>query len=111
MTIDIGDVSVSIPTHISNWVHENSDNKTEFDGMIESIMYAVKKFYKEKYKPNPYQKVYEEQVKEYMELGHTKEQADVLISYLIDKQWEEAEKEYKSTLNSLMDLLKAEKDK
>lgn len=54
MTIDIGDVSVSIPTYISNWAKENDDNRTEFNGMIDSIMYAVKKFYKEKYKPNPY---------------------------------------------------------
>lgn len=41
MTINIGDVNVSVPNGISDWVHQNDDNKTEFDGMIESIMYAV----------------------------------------------------------------------
>ena len=62
MTINIGDVNVSVPNGISDWVHQNDDNKTEFDGMIESIMYAVKTFYKNKYKPNPYQEIYERQV-------------------------------------------------
>ena len=51
MTIDIGGISVSIPTRISDWVHESADNKTEFDGMIESIMYAVKNFIKKNIKP------------------------------------------------------------
>ena len=62
MTINIGDVNVSVPNGISDWVHQSDDNKTEFDGMIESIMYAVKTFYKNKYKPNPYQEIYERQV-------------------------------------------------
>ena len=48
MTINIGDVSVSIPNGISDWVHQSDDNKTEFNGMIESMMYAVKTFYKNK---------------------------------------------------------------
>ena len=51
MTINIGEINISVPNGISDWVHQNSDNKTEFDGMIESIMYAVKTFYKNKYKP------------------------------------------------------------
>ena len=84
MTIDIGDISVSIPTAISNWAKESEDNRTEFDGMIDSIMYAVKKFYKEKYKPNPYQELYEKQVKECLLKGRTKEQADQLIKNMID---------------------------
>ena len=37
--------------------------------MIESMMYAVKTFYKNKYKPNPYQEIYEQQVKELMGLN------------------------------------------
>ena len=94
MTIEIGDVSVSIPTYISNWAKENSDNRTEFDGMIESIMYAVKKFYKEKYKSNPYQEIYEEQVKECMDLGTTREEADTLIKYLIESVRKEMEKDF-----------------
>ena len=84
MTIDIGDISVSIPTAISNWAKKSEDNRTEFDGMIDSIMYAVKKFYKEKYKPNPYQELYEKQVKECLLKGRTKEQADQLIKNMID---------------------------
>lgn len=46
MTIDISGVSVSIPNGISDWIHQSEDNKTEFDGMLQSIMYAVKMFYK-----------------------------------------------------------------
>ena len=46
MTINIGEINVSIPNGISDWVHQNDDNKTEFDGMIEALMYAVKTFYK-----------------------------------------------------------------
>ena len=46
-----------------------------------------------------------------MSLGKTKEEADLFISDMINKEWEKSEKEYKNTLNSLMDLLKAEKDK
>ena len=84
MTIRIGEVSVSIPNGISDWVHQNDDNKTEFDGMIESIMYAVKKFYKNKYKPNPYQEIYEQQVKEFMDLGcGSREDVDKYITELI----------------------------
>ena len=79
MTIDISGISVSIPNHISDWVKENEDNKSEFYGMIDSIMYAVKTFYKNKYKPNPYQEIYEEQVKELIDLGGTKEEADMWI--------------------------------
>ena len=41
MTINIGEINVSVPNGISDWVHQNDDNKTEFDGMIESLMYAV----------------------------------------------------------------------
>ena len=33
MTITIGEINVSIPNGISDWVHQNSDNETEFDGM------------------------------------------------------------------------------
>ena len=69
MTINIGEINVSVPNGISDWVHQNDDNKTEFDGMIESLMYAVKTFYKNKYKPNPYQEIYEQQVKELMGLN------------------------------------------
>ena len=39
MTITIGEINVSIPNGISDWVHQNDDNKTEFDGMIESMRY------------------------------------------------------------------------
>ena len=84
MTINIGNISVSIPNGISDWVHQSDDNKTEFDGMIESIMYAVKTFYKNKYKPNPYQEMYERQVKEFMDLNcGSREEADKYITELI----------------------------
>ena len=84
MTITIGEVNVSIPNAISDWVHQNDDNKTEFDGMIESMMYAVKTFYKNKYKPNPYQEIYENQVKEFIDLGcGSREEADKYIAELI----------------------------
>lgn len=84
MTINISGVSVSIPNHISDWIKENEDNKTEFYGMLDSIMYAVKTFYKNKYKPNPYQEIYEEQVKEFINLGcGSREEADKWITELI----------------------------
>ena len=38
MTITIGEINVSIPNGISDWVHQNNDNETEFNGMIESMM-------------------------------------------------------------------------
>ena len=108
MTIDIGGISVSIPNGISNWVHQNNDNKTEFDGMIESIMYAVKTFYKNKYKPNPYQEIYEEQVKEFIDLGcGSREEADKWITELIkfsDKRTNEQCD--KNGTNTLINLIK-----
>lgn len=84
MTITIGEINVSIPNGISDWVHQNNDNETEFNGMIESMMYAVKTFYKNKYKPNPYQEIYEQQVKELMGLNcESREDADKYIKELI----------------------------
>ena len=113
MTINIGDVSVSIPNAISDWVHQNDDNKTEFDGMIESIMYAVKKFYKNKYKPNPYQEIYEQQVKEFMDLGcGSREEADKWITELIKfsdrKTNEQCDKD---GTNALINLIKVMNNK
>lgn len=113
MTISIGEFSVSIPNGISDWVHENDDNKTEFDGMVESIMYAVKKFYKNKYKPNPYQEIYEQQVKEFMDLGcGSREEADKWITELIkfsDKRTNEQCN--KDGTNILINLIKAMNNK
>lgn len=82
MTINIGDVSISIPTTISNWVKESEDNRTEFDGMIQSMMYAVNKVMKERnhVTPNPYQPLYEVQLEIGKESGMTKEQVDNWIS-------------------------------
>jgi hypothetical protein len=108
MTIDISGVSVSIPNGISDWVHENEDNKTEFEGMLQSIMYAVKTFYKNKYNPNPYQEIYEQQVKEFMDLGcGSREDADRYITELIkfsdkrtNEQWD------KDGTNALINLIK-----
>lgn len=113
MTIDISGVSVSIPNHISDWIKENEDNKTEFYGMLDSIMYAVKTFYKNKYKPNPYQEIYEQQVKEFMELGcGNREDADKYITELIkfsDKRTNEQCD--KDGTNALINLIKAMKNK
>ena len=109
MTIDIGGISVSIPNAISDWVHQNDDNKTEFNGMIESIMYAVKSFYKNKYKPNPYQEIYEEQVKEFIDLGcGSKEDADECIRKLIKSSHDDMNKQCdKDGTNALINLIKA----
>lgn len=113
MTIDISGVSISIPNAISDWAHESDDNRTEFDGMIESIMYAVKKFYKNKYKPNPYQEIYEQQVKEFMDLGcGSREEADKWIIELIkltDKRTNEQCD--KDGINALINLIKAMNNK
>ena len=107
MTINIGEVSVSIPNAISDWVHQNDDNKTEFDGMIDSIMYTVKTFYKNKYKPNPYQEIYEEQVKELIDLGCTKEEADMWIKKLIDSSYRKMNETCdKDGTNALLELFK-----
>ena len=107
MTITIGEINVSIPNGISDWVHQNDDNKTEFDGMIESMMYAVKTFYKNKYKPNPYQEIYEQQVKEFIDLGcGGREEADKYIAELIkfsDKRTnEQCDKDGTNTLINLI---------
>lgn len=106
MTIDISGISVSIPNHISDWAKENEDNKTEFYGMIDSIMYAVKTFYKNKYKPNPYQEIYEEQVKEFIDLGGTKE-ADMWIKKLIESSYRKMNELCdKDGTNALLELFK-----
>ena len=113
MTINIGNISVSIPNGISDWVHQNDDNKTEFDGMIESMMYAVKTFYKNKYKPNPYQEIYEEQVKEFIDLGcGSREDADECIRKLIKSSYDNMNKQCdKDGTNALINLIKAMKNK
>ena len=109
MTINIGDVNVSVPNGIFDWVHQSDDNKTEFDGMVESMMYAVKTFYKNKYKPNPYQEIYEQQVKEFMDLNcGSREDADKYITELIKLCDKKANQECeKDETNALIDLIKA----
>lgn len=108
MTISIGEINVSIPNGISDWVHQNDDNKTEFDGMIESMMYAVKTFYKNKYKPNPYQEIYEEQVKEFIDLGcGSREDADKYIKELIKISYNNMNNQCdKDGTNALINLIK-----
>lgn len=107
MVIDISGVSVSIPNHISNWLKENEDNKTEFYGMLDSIMYAVKTFYKNKYKPNPYQEIYEKQVQEFIDLGGTKEQADLYIKELIEGSYNNVEKQCNEDgTNAILEIYK-----
>lgn len=108
MTINIGDITVSIPNGISDWVHQNDDNKTEFDGMIESMMYAVKTFYKNKYKPNPYQEIYERQMKEFMDLGcGSREEADKYITELIKISYDNMNNQCdKDGTNALINLIK-----
>lgn len=108
MTIDISGVSVSIPNEISDWVHENEDNKTEFEGMFQSIMYAVKTFYKNKYKSNPYQEIYEEQVKEFMDLGcGSREDADRYITELIKISYDNMNNQCdRDGTNTLINLIK-----
>ena len=113
MTISIGEINVSIPNGISDWVHQNDDNKTEFDGMIESMMYAVKTFYKNKYKPNPYQEIYEEQVKEFIDLGcGSREDADECIRKLIKNSYDNMNNQCdKDGTNALINLIKAMNNK
>ena len=84
MTINIGDVSVSVPVAIDKWAHESDDNMSEFNGMINSMMYAVNKAMKERYTAGPYQKVYEKQLKELIDTGLTKEEANSCIEKLVD---------------------------
>ena len=107
MTITIGEINVSIPNGISDWVHQNDDNKTEFDGMIESLMYAIKTFYKNKYKPNPYQEIYEQQVKELMDLnGGSREDADKYITELINAYNHTNNRYDEDGSNTLINLIK-----
>lgn len=82
MTIQIGDVSVSIPVAISNWAKESDDNRTEFDGMVQSMMYAVNKVMKERnhVTPNPYQPLYDELLTKAREVGMSKDELDKDIS-------------------------------
>lgn len=107
MVIDISGVSISIPNHISDWMKENEDNKTEFYGMLDSIMYAVKTFYKNKYKSNPYQEIYEKQVQEFIDLGGTKEQADLYIKKLIEVSYNNTEKQCdEDGINAILEICK-----
>lgn len=46
MVLEICGESISIPNGIADWCHENPDNRTEFDGMIESMIWAIQKKYK-----------------------------------------------------------------
>ena len=46
MTLELCGESISIPNGIADWCHENPDNRTEFDGMIESMIWAIQKKYK-----------------------------------------------------------------
>ena len=108
MTINIGDVSISIPVAISNWVKESEDNRTEFDGMIQSMMYAVNKVMKERnhVTPNPYQSLYEAQLELGRESGMTKEQVDSWISSYAKSLAEQAKTgNFDSDLENLVKLL------
>lgn len=96
MTIDVNGVSVSIPTFISEWIKENDDNRTEFYGMLDSFIFAIKSFYEKKNKPNPYDKIYEEQISQLMSIGFSREDAEKEVCDTIekaknatDKKWEE----------------------
>jgi Holliday junction resolvasome RuvABC DNA-binding subunit len=92
MVVKIGDVSVSIPTAIDKWAHESDDNMTEFNGMIESLMYAVNKVMKTKYSMGPYTEIYNEQLKALMELGLSQEEADESITRLLKASKESTDK-------------------
>lgn len=108
MTIQIGDVSVSIPVAISNWAKESDDNRTEFDGMIQSMMYAVNKVMKERnhVTPNPYQPLYEAQLEIGTESGMTKEQVDNWISNYAKSLAEQTKTgKFDSDLENLVKLL------
>lgn len=48
MVLELCGESISIPNGIADWCHKNPDNRTEFDGMIDSMIWAIKK----KYQPN-----------------------------------------------------------
>lgn len=108
MTIEVNGVNVSIPTHISEWIKESDDNRTEFYGMLDSFIFAVKSFYKDKCKPNPYEKIYEKQLEDVMLLsGQSREEAEKYLSDLITKSFEESEKEFeKNGMNRILEILK-----
>jgi len=52
VVLEICGESISIPNGIADWCHENPDNRTEFDGMIESMIWAIQKKYKPKNNTN-----------------------------------------------------------
>ena len=81
--------------------------------MLDSIMYAVKTFYKNKYKPNPYQEIYEEQVKEFIDLGcGSREDADEYIRKLIKSSYDDMNKQCdENGINDLINLIKAMNNK
>lgn len=69
--------------------------------------YAVKTFYKNKYKSNSYQEIYEEQVKEFIDLGGTKEEADMWIKKLIESSYRKMNESCdKDGTNVLLELFK-----
>ena len=110
MTINIGDVSISIPTAISNWANESEDNRAEFDGMIQSMMYAVNKAMKERnhVTPNPYQPLYDAQLNIAQKSGISKETVDGWISEFVGPLAKQAESGELNTDNeTLMRILSA----
>ena len=109
MVVKIGDTSVSIPTAIDKWAHESEDNMTEFNGMIDSLMYAVNKVMKSKYSIGPYQKIYTRQLKELMANGLTEEEANKTIERVIeasDKDYNVLEKTMKENPELAVAVLK-----
>lgn len=45
MILEVCGESISIPNKISDWISESDDNRTEFNGMVESMIWAIKKKY------------------------------------------------------------------
>lgn len=52
MVLEVCGESISIPNGIADWCRENPDNRVEFDGMIESMIWAIQKKYKPKQDTN-----------------------------------------------------------
>lgn len=83
MDININGVKVSIPKGIEKWIGQSEQNNREFNIMLNSIISYTASFCEKKYK-NPYTKIYEKQIEDYMKMGVSKEEADRCISVMID---------------------------
>lgn len=116
MKISIGNENVFIPKGIELWSKQNEDNKAEFDAFLNLLIKAISHNLLNKFKettlnnsakPNPYNRLYDAQLKEALDAGLDKEYFDSMSNLLVDSLIKESDgAPPKDSSKSLEDLLK-----